>query len=428
MAHDIQSIKERLDLRDIFRRDGHEPKRMGANWFVPCPFHEEKSGSCKVEEKKFHCFGCGAGSDVFDYWEKSRGVSKKDALDQLAALAGIAPLAGGYTKPLPAAAPRPKPEEIIPPLTATEREAWMECVHQLRCSPQEITRIATWRGISEDVIHWAISLGVIGLKRWGGVWREAFLVEMPESPSGPYVGVSTHIRLGPHTPGNEREKASWRFDPTQRGAWPLVFGDVSTATHVFGLEGQWDALALVYLMHWHKSWPPTLALVAMRGATSFRKFLTHYALNPKATFFAIADADNAGAEWFQEGGLVHQLSAKVARVHAFWPGTRGADLNDLVKAGLTRDAMVSLLTPKLRSRHQRKASGPTFLAWCRKRIAAPEPLGTAARFVAADEARPKGRKPRKLWIRHWLKLEITPQQREHLAAAWDTYKTECTLS
>ena len=49
MSHDITAIKDRLDLMDIFRRDGHAPRRMGASLFVPCPFHEEKTPSCKVE-------------------------------------------------------------------------------------------------------------------------------------------------------------------------------------------------------------------------------------------------------------------------------------------------------------------------------------------------------------------------------------------
>jgi hypothetical protein len=428
MAHDIQAIKDRLDLREIFKRDGHVAKRMGANWFVPCPFHEEKSGSCKVEEKKFHCFGCGAGTDVFDYWERSRGISKKDAMDQLASLAGIAPLAD-YQPATVRPARRPKVEEVILPLTTEEREAWFACVERLRSQPAEIRRIADWRGIGEDVIEWVILHGVIGLKRWNGVWREAFLVEMPESPTGPLVPVSTHVRLGPHTPGNERPKASWRFEPKERGAWPMVFGDTATAKHIFIVEGQWDALAIIHLMHWHKAWPPTLAVVAMRGATSFRKFISHYALNDRATAFAIADADNAGAEWFVENGLAHQLSEKVRYVHAFWPGQRGADLNDLVKQGsITREFMVAMLSPKLHNRRLRKPSGPTFLGWCRTRATAPEPLGWAARHVANDEARPKGRRPLKNWTRHWTKLALTTDKQDALTAAFHTYKSESTLA
>ena len=423
--HDILAIKDRLDLLDLFRRDGHEPRRIGSGHFVPCPFHDEKTPSCKVGEKRFHCFGCGAGGDVLDYWERSRGMSRMDSMDQLASLAGIAPTIDGYTRPLQKPAPRPKKEEVILPLTPDQRAAWLECVDALRRQPKEITRIAAWRGISEDVIIWALDRSLIGLKRWHGQSREAFLVEMPEYPSGPHLPVSTHIRLAPHSRGNDHAKASWRFDPSGCGAWPLVFGDLSSATYLFLVEGQWDALALVHLMRWHLAWPASTALVAMRGATSFRKLLTHYALNPKAIAFCFADCDNAGAEWFQPGGLVHQLSAKVRRTCAFWPGQQGADLNDLVKNGLTREHLLALLAPKLPSRRMRKPSGPTFLAWCRTRIAAPDPLGRAAQMVCTDKARPNGHQRLSVWERHWRKLSLTPDLAADLTAAWLTYQQEC---
>jgi hypothetical protein len=365
---------------------------------------------------------------VFDYWERSRGMSRRDTIEQLASLAGIAPQITGYTRPLQRPAPRPRPEEVIAPLTVEQRAEWLSCVDALRQRPAEVTRIATWRGIGEDVIHWALERGIIGLKKWSGIWREAFLVEMPESPTGPLVPVSTHVRLAPGTKGNPHHKASWRFDPTGCGAWPLVIGDPATATHLFALEGQWDGLALIHLMRWHVTWPAATCLVAMRGATSFRKFLTHYSLHEKATVFAIADADNAGAEWFQENGLVHQLSAKVRTVFAFWPGRRGADFNDLVKDGLTRDQLIAILRPKLVSPRHRKPTGPTFLKWCRDHQKAPDPLGNACRLVLADDTRPTGRRRKSVWERHWRKLNLTPELIADLSSAWETYRSECTPS
>jgi hypothetical protein len=422
MTHDIATIKDRLDLLDIFRRDGHEPRRMGVSLFTRCPFHEEKSPSCKVEEKRFKCFGCGAGGDVFDYWEKSRGVSRGDAIDQLANLAGIS--GGSYQQPLhkPVA---PRAEKIIPPLTPEQLSDWQACVQALRDQPREISRIAAWRGIGEDVIHWALDRDIIGLRIWQREWREAFLVEMPTDPTGPLVPVATHIRLAPHSRGNDKDKASWRFDPADRGAWPLVFGAPALARYVFLVEGQWDALAMIHLMRWHCSWPAATALVAMRGATSFRKFLSHYGILPTATVFAFADADAAGAEWFQPEGLVHQISTKVRSVHAFLPAQRGADLNDLIKNGFTRDAMRAILASKLSNPRMRKASGPTFLAWCRARSGAPDPIGRAARMVCADTARPKGRQRQTVWERHWRKLGTPPDLTADLNTAWFTYKSEC---
>ena len=44
-------------------------KRSGRNFFGLCPFHKEKSPSFSVspDEQIFHCFGCGAGGNVFHF-------------------------------------------------------------------------------------------------------------------------------------------------------------------------------------------------------------------------------------------------------------------------------------------------------------------------------------------------------------------------
>ncbi len=430
MSFDLQEIKDRIHLPDLFRRDGHVLRRAGASEFTSCPFHEEKSGSCKVDAQRFHCFGCGAGTDCFDYWERSRGVGKKDAIAALAAIAGLSPDLPGYSRPVAPPKPRLQPDEIIPPLDSAGITAWLAAVDELRRSPSQITRIAKWRGYSEEVVRWAVDRGIIGLWKWSGIWREAFLVEMPVAPAGPLVPVTVHIRLGPHTRSNDKPKASWRFDPPGRGAWPLIFGDLATATHIFLIEGQWDALALVDLMGWHRGeWPAGTCVVAMRGASSFRRLLAHYAFNEKATAFAIADADNAGKEWFMPGGFVELLGRRVARTYAFWPGETGLDLNDLLKRGLSRPHIISLLAPKLRSPRHAKPGGPTFLAWCRVRARIEgDPHRTAAAAVVADTTRPAGRVRVAKWERHWKTLNLPDDRVAALRAAWDTYRSECTAS
>ena len=60
-----------------------------------CPFHEETTPSFHVNPsgQYFHCFGCGAGGDVFRFIELLDRVSFMESLRALAARAGI-PLAG----------------------------------------------------------------------------------------------------------------------------------------------------------------------------------------------------------------------------------------------------------------------------------------------------------------------------------------------
>lgn len=428
MGYDIHEIKERIDLVELLREEGHDVRRLGANQVVRCPFHEEKTPSCKVEPRRFHCFGCGANGDVIDYWERSRQIRRSEAIAEVARKVGLAPDLHGFTRPATRPKPTPAPEEVIPPMTSEETAEWLDGVARLKTSPLQLQRIAEWRGYPVDLVAWAAAHGTMGLAKWSGVWREAFLVEMPVAPSGPFVPVSVHIRLGPHTRGNDHPKASWRYNPRKRGAWPLVFGDLHTATSVFMLEGEWDGLALIGIMGWHRreTWPEGLAVVAVRGATSFRKLLAHYAFHDKSTVFAFADADNAGKEWFEPGGFIDQLRPKVRHIHSYWPGTPGLDFNDLVKRGLDRAQLLRLLRPKLPSKRHRKASGPTFLAWCRTTAKLPDGENThAARIVVADESRPKGRVRLSVWERHWKRLNLPEEVQVKLRAAWDSYKAEC---
>ncbi len=66
-------------------------KRKGQNHFGLCPFHNEKTPSFSVNEDKqiFHCFGCGAGGNVFTFLMRHEGVSFPEAARMLAQRANI---------------------------------------------------------------------------------------------------------------------------------------------------------------------------------------------------------------------------------------------------------------------------------------------------------------------------------------------------
>ena len=66
-------------------------KRAGSNLNGLCPFHNEKTPSFTVfpATKSFYCFGCGAGGDVITFIMRTENLDYKEALEFLAARAGI---------------------------------------------------------------------------------------------------------------------------------------------------------------------------------------------------------------------------------------------------------------------------------------------------------------------------------------------------
>ena len=424
-TYDIPAILDRLpEFTLLFERDGHTPHRSGGGWFVACPFHDERSPSCNInnERQKFHCYGCGASGDPFDYWQKSRDLSFQDALEQLASIAGVGP-STATSQPV-TRTPRPSPAAApVAPLSGPALTKWHAATQHLLADPAEIHRIATWRGIEPAAVAFAAARGLIGSYSYWGIQREAFLVEMP-SPSG-LLPVSVHIRLAPGTKGNEdSRKASWRYDPGGCGSWPWVVGDLATAKHIFLLEGQWDALALISMMGWHTAFPKNVAIAGLRGATSIQKLLLH-PINPKAYIFAMADADGAGAKWFEEKGLLNTLAARLENqntLHAFWPDQPGSDFNDMVKSGaFTRDIMLLLILPHLPAKAPLPA-GPTFTQWCRRHAKDISATGLAASHVIADRSSPKGHRPLSAWMQHWNLSGLPPDVKRALHEAWDAYR------
>jgi DNA primase len=61
-------------------------KKRGQKWVGLCPFHTEKTPSFTVDEDKqlYHCFGCGAGGDIFSLVMEKESLNFPEALRYLA--------------------------------------------------------------------------------------------------------------------------------------------------------------------------------------------------------------------------------------------------------------------------------------------------------------------------------------------------------
>jgi len=61
-------------------------KRRGRKWVGLCPFHTEKTPSFTVDDEKqlYHCFGCGAGGDIYSLLMERENLTFPEALKNLA--------------------------------------------------------------------------------------------------------------------------------------------------------------------------------------------------------------------------------------------------------------------------------------------------------------------------------------------------------
>jgi len=86
----IDEIRASSNIVDIIG-EYVDLKRSGSSYKGLCPFHNEKTPSFTVDEKKqlFHCFGCGVGGDVVSFIMQKEGLSYPESLEFLANKAGI---------------------------------------------------------------------------------------------------------------------------------------------------------------------------------------------------------------------------------------------------------------------------------------------------------------------------------------------------
>ncbi|MDQ0213906.1 DNA primase [Oikeobacillus pervagus] len=86
----IHQIRESNDITDVIS-DYVQLKKQGRNYFGLCPFHGESTPSFSVSPEKqiYHCFGCGAGGNVYSFLMDIENISFTEATSRLAKRAGI---------------------------------------------------------------------------------------------------------------------------------------------------------------------------------------------------------------------------------------------------------------------------------------------------------------------------------------------------
>lgn len=86
----LRTIEDRIDIVELVS-ESTDLVRKGSRYWGLCPFHSEKTPSFSVsaEKRLFYCFGCHVGGNIFTFVMKRDNLSFKEAVEVLAAKAGI---------------------------------------------------------------------------------------------------------------------------------------------------------------------------------------------------------------------------------------------------------------------------------------------------------------------------------------------------
>jgi DNA primase len=91
----LDEIRARVQASTVVGRrvswDRRKSNPSRGDFWACCPFHNEKTPSFHVEDRKgrYHCFGCKASGDIFTFLVEKEGVSFPEAVERLAQEAGL---------------------------------------------------------------------------------------------------------------------------------------------------------------------------------------------------------------------------------------------------------------------------------------------------------------------------------------------------
>lgn len=87
----LDEIRARVRIEDIVGRSVVLKPDGSGRMKGLCPFHDEKSPSFKVDKSRgrYHCYGCEADGDVFEFVQQAEQLSFREAVEALAEKAGV---------------------------------------------------------------------------------------------------------------------------------------------------------------------------------------------------------------------------------------------------------------------------------------------------------------------------------------------------
>jgi len=87
----LDELRARVSLSDVVGRKVALKRKNASEFAGLCPFHNEKTPSFTVSDKKgfFHCFGCGEHGDAVGFVMKTEGLSFPESVEKLAREVGL---------------------------------------------------------------------------------------------------------------------------------------------------------------------------------------------------------------------------------------------------------------------------------------------------------------------------------------------------
>lgn len=92
----LDELRNRVSLSSVVGRkvtwDARKSNQGKGDMWAPCPFHQEKSASFHVDDRKgfYYCFGCHAKGDAVTFIKESENLGFMEAVEVLAREAGMA--------------------------------------------------------------------------------------------------------------------------------------------------------------------------------------------------------------------------------------------------------------------------------------------------------------------------------------------------
>ncbi|WP_093360860.1 DNA primase [Tropicimonas isoalkanivorans] len=164
----LDELRSRLSLAQVVGRkvtwDMRKSNQGRGDWWAPCPFHQEKTASFHVEDRKgfYYCFGCHAKGDAISFVQETENVSFIEAIEILAQEAGL---------PMPERDPRAQEKAgQRTQLTEVMEEAVKFYRLQLKTAAAATAReyLLKARGLSPDVLErWHLGFAPDG---WQALW------------------------------------------------------------------------------------------------------------------------------------------------------------------------------------------------------------------------------------------------------------------